>query len=296
MTEFYCVADHIFSLTMQSTNSLWNRHTAYTPFQIEDCSDNNSQIFNLTVKDGVELTGAKVIHLEDNSNDDTIKLDLYIGDSSYFIELRNSISGFVCARISISFDYKDCAVSLFGSESEQRIGLENALIVSYMFSTMSLKTLFIHASSVIYNGRSYLFIAKSGTGKSTHSQMWLKAFSDAELMNDDHPIIRIHPNGEVIAYGSPWSGKTPCYKAISAPLGALVRVRRAEINRLIKLPTFQAYGSIMTSCAGVSYIEELADRKSETLDELISKVPCYIMECKAEVEAAQVCQDGLSKI
>ena len=87
---------------------------------------------------------------------------------------------------------------------------------------------------VIQAGNGYAFLGKSGTGKSTHSQLWLRYLEGYELLNDDHPIIRL-VNDEVIIYGSPWSGKTPCYKNKQARLKAVVRLEQASENKIIIL-------------------------------------------------------------
>ena len=63
-------------------------------------------------------------------------------------------------------------------------------------------------------------MGKSGTGKSTHSRLWLENVPGATLLNDDNPIVRLTLVGAIV-YGSPWSGKTPCYKNESAPLAGV---------------------------------------------------------------------------
>ena len=68
-------------------------------------------------------------------------------------------------------------------------------------------TLVFHGSVVAVDGQAYLFTAKSGTGKSTHTRLWRELLgSRAVMVNDDKPFLRITENG-VIAYGSPWNGK-----------------------------------------------------------------------------------------
>ena len=57
-----------------------------------------------------------------------------------------------------------------------------------------------------------MLLGKSGTGKSTHSRLWLKYIPDTKLLNDDNPAVRIMDNNTIMIYGTPWSGKTPCYK------------------------------------------------------------------------------------
>lgn len=69
----------------------------------------------------------------------------------------------------------------------------------------------MHASVVATEtGKGYLFLGKSGTGKSTHTGLWLQQFSDCHLLNDDNPIVHVDSLGkQATVFGSPWSGKNP---------------------------------------------------------------------------------------
>lgn len=67
----------------------------------------------------------------------------------------------------------------------------------------------IHSSTIECEGRAVLFLGESGTGKSTHTRLWQEHIPGARLLNDDSPIIRMY-QGQATAFGSPWSGKTPC--------------------------------------------------------------------------------------
>ena len=66
----------------------------------------------------------------------------------------------------------------------------------------------LHSSSVVIDNEAYLFSAPSGTGKSTHASLWVKYLTEKEpyILNDDNPAIRII-NGNIYAYGTPFSGK-----------------------------------------------------------------------------------------
>ena len=133
-------------------------------------------------------------------------------------------------------------------------------------------------------------LLRSGTGKSTHSSLWLKHIPGTELLNDDNPVLRV-VDGEVRVYGSPWSGKTPCYKALDVPTGAIVRLRQAPENRIARLGTVAAYASVMASCSGFRPIRTLADAQHETLAAVAQQVPCYQLDCLPDAAAARLCQE-----
>ncbi len=71
---------------------------------------------------------------------------------------------------------------------------------------LSYEGMMLHASAVALDGSAFLFSAPSGTGKSTHTQGWLRVFDKAEIINDDKPAIR-KIDGRYYAFGTPFSGK-----------------------------------------------------------------------------------------
>lgn len=124
----------------------------------------------------------------------------------------------------------------------------------------------IHTSTIVCNDRAVLFLGESGTGKSTHTRLWRENFEGAHLLNDDSPIIR----STAVAYGSPWSGKTPCYRNLHYPIAAIVRLSQAPHNRMRRLSALEALGALLPSCPpSFAYDEQLQDAVCETLSQLI---------------------------
>ena len=163
-----------------------------------------------------------------------------------------------------------------------------ALWIAFGMSTARLDTIAIHTSTITYQGRNVLFLGESGTGKSTHTRLWRQNIPGATLLNDDSPILRI-VDGEPWIYGSPWSGKTHCYKNERHPLAACVRLAQAPYNKIHKLRTVQAYAAIHPSCPPeFAYDEYLYDGISRTLDAVLSQVPFYYLECLPNAEAAKL--------
>lgn len=161
-----------------------------------------------------------------------------------------------------------------------------ALWVAYGLMTLQRDTLAIHSSCIVYQDKAVLFLGESGTGKSTHTRLWREHIEGAVLLNDDSPMIRVE-EGKVWAYGSAWSGKTPCYKQERYELVACVRLSQAPYNRIQKLPVLQAYGAIHPSCAPeFAYDDALYDEVSRIIGQILSVVPCYHLACLPDREAA----------
>lgn len=147
-------------------------------------------------------------------------------------------------------------------------------------------TVAIHSSCIVYRNKAVLFLGESGTGKSTHTRLWQENIKEAFLLNDDSPFLRVE-EGKIWAYGSPWSGKTPCYKPERYELKGCVRLSQAPYNRIEKLPILQAYGAIHPSCPpAFAYDGELYDHISCFISQLLSTVPCYHLACLPDREAS----------
>ena len=107
-------------------------------------------------------------------------------------------------------------------------------------------------------------------------------------MNDDNPIIRII-DGKPYIYGSPWSGKTPCYRNIKAPLGALTRIDQADHNWVEKLKPVEAFTSILPSCSGLKWDVREYRNLCDIVTIIASTTNAFILHCLPNKEAAEVC-------
>lgn len=170
-----------------------------------------------------------------------------------------------------------------------------ALWVGFGLMTLPYDTVAIHSSCIVYQGKAVLFLGESGTGKSTHTRLWREHIAGATLLNDDSPILRVE-EGKIWAYGSAWSGKTPCYKTERYELKACVRLSQAPFNHIRKLPLLQAYGAIHPSCPPeFAYDATLYDHVSRFLGMLLSAVPFYHLACLPDEAAARLSLNTLFK-
>ena len=146
----------------------------------------------------------------------------------------------------------------------------------------------IHSSVISLNGGAVLFLGESGTGKSTHTRLWREHIPGAELLNDDSPIIRA-TDSEALVHGSPWSGKTPCYRNESCPIAAVVRLSQAPHNRIRRLRPIESIGALLPSAPpAFARDERLSDDTCGLLSRLIAQVPVYHLECLPDAAAAQL--------
>lgn len=199
-----------------------------------------------------------------------------------------------CCLLHVDKTFSKCVCAVEGNSVSRAFGLNNALMLSYSLAAASHETLLIHASLVRNNGYGYAFIAKSGTGKSTQVSMWLRYIPDCDLMNDDNPIVRII-NEEVWIYGSPWSGKTPCYRNVKARLGSITHIARDTCNWVEELTPIQGFASLFPSCSSMKWDHEIHEFVCNTITKVVEKSKLYILHCLPNKEAAEVCYNAIAK-
>lgn len=155
--------------------------------------------------------------------------------------------------------------------------------------------LLLHGSAVAVDGRCYLFTARSGTGKSTHTRLWCRVFgSRAVMVNDDKPFLALTDRG-ITAFGSPWSGKHGLDSNISAPLAGICLLERGTENRI----TAASKAQLMPVLLHQSYhpMEPEKDGALCRMAEAVAdRVPLWKMRCNQEPEAALAAFEAMSSL
>ena len=187
-----------------------------------------------------------------------------------------------------SKDFQHSIIYASLAEMSSSTVLSWLLMVAYGQAVLAFKTILIHASVIAHNKRGIAFLGKSGTGKSTHSRLWLQHISGSQLLNDDNPAVRVLPDGEVWIFGTPWSGKTPCYINKGVPLQGIVRLQQAAENRFSLCSGKLALITLLPSCTSIRWNRELFDQMVNTIGLVIAKVKVGQLACLPNAEAAQM--------
>ena len=154
----------------------------------------------------------------------------------------------------------------------------------------------LHSSAVVVDGYAYLFSADSGTGKSTHTQLWLKHFGEkAFIINDDKPAIRMI-DGEWKVYGTPWSGKTRINENVSAKLGGIVFLERSEQNWIEPIEAKDGVSLFFKQTIRNLNKEENMDKVLKTMEQVLEDVPVYKMGCNISDEAVVTAYNAIRRV
>lgn len=154
-------------------------------------------------------------------------------------------------------------------------------------------TLLFHGSVVALDGKAFLFTAKSGTGKSTHTRFWREVFgSRAVMINDDKPFLKINDDG-VIVYGSPWNGKHRIGSNTSAPLKAICILERGTENRISEISAKEALPMLLQQSHRPMQMN-MMPHYLDLIDQLSQKVRFYRLSCTMDPQAAVVAYEGMT--
>ncbi len=200
-----------------------------------------------------------------------------------------------CAQLNIIPDYNELEKSLpkyplldIESLEYMHVGAEfyTALIDNGGF--------LLHASAVVVDGTAYCFSAPSGTGKSTHTSLWLEEFSDkgAYIINDDKPAVKL-VDGVPVVYGTPFSGKYDISVNTSVPLKALCFIERAENNSIRRIAPVKAATMILDQTIRPNS-ELQMDKLFENLEAVVTSVPAYVLSCNISAQAAHIAYNEMS--
>ena len=281
--HFYTVAQHTFVVGMLD-DERGIAMPSYEPFRVLE-ADGTDLLFTLTVDDTF-YPMSKGEHIGD-FDCGAADFGVYrLPDGAYQM-LISLPGGDYCGLLQATADFHAATIATRGEDSLRTFAVNNALMLMYAFAAADKDTLLVHSSVIKNKGKGYLFLGKSGTGKSTHANLWLQHIPGTERINDDNPTIRI-VEGKAYVYGTPWSGKTPCYRNICYPIGGIARLRQAPHNRFKQLEGVEAFVALIPGCMVIKQDMALYDALCDNLTWVAEHVTIGMMECLPDREAAMV--------
>lgn len=188
----------------------------------------------------------------------------------------------------IGLTYDPQGNTVFISSSESELYIKYAVWIAYFLPAIKREVIPIHASSIVKDSGAVLFLGESGTGKSTHTRLWLKYVEDSYLLNDDSPLLCIKDD-KIFVCGSPWSGKTHCYRQEMIPLKAIVRLGQYSENIISRLDILRSIGAVHPSFPPFSaYDKLLSERVIRLIDKIVRDIPVYELKCLPNRDAAEI--------
>lgn len=290
--HYFRVAGFLFDVCLAGEQDMERLLPSFRPFRHD--SNCRADVLFYFVETSVADTFREEAVLIEESMNDMGYTRLLKTPTGYRIEIRFTVDGaihylhtdpyFTFAKAGICWDDPYAGEIL---SSMLRIVFSQAIIYHGGVS--------VHAAAVALDNMAYLFMGKSGTGKSTHAVLWQECFPGCELLNDDNPVIRI-VNGKAVVYGTPWSGKTRCYKNLCFPIGGVVRLYQAVENRFTWQKEVDAFITILPGCSVIHKNNDQYRELCDTLVHLAGLFPVGTLECLPDRQAAILCREEINRI
>ena len=197
------------------------------------------------------------------------------------------------ADVSVAITNEEFYAEKAQSEGFSDGYIENICIYRAICRQLPVRSrMLLHAAILAYDGAGYAFLGRSGTGKSTHTGLWLKHLDGAKIVNGDKPILEYTKDG-FIAYGTPWMGKEGLGENTSIVLKGLCFLEQAKENSVTRLSPAEAASRIFGQIL-FPEDEENVTKTLELTDILVTETPCYLLKCTISEEAVQKSYEALT--
>lgn len=282
MRKTYSIAGLKVQLTGEQSMQQLSMLPGFDIFEVDDQSETNIDILIHMDKnvDVARLTEMCLIHrfevLDIEHSFSTCK-------EGYLYEMHEQDG-----RKIVSIIYNPYGNDVFMSSCNCEMYIKYAIWIAYSLPAIEKKVIPIHASTIVKDSEAVLFLGESGTGKSTHTRLWLEYIENSYLLNDDSPLLLIK-NDKIFVCGSPWSGKTHCYRSEIVPLKAIVRLSQYPENKMNCLGKLNSIGAIQPSFAPfLAYDEQVSEKIIHIIDNILKDTPIYELKCRLDKQAAEV--------
>ena len=284
MIRKYLIASYLFEIDFDKDVVFEDRLSRYISKDSREAD----------IKISVKKTFDEIFVRKDN----IIKLS----DISYFYEDENADIYFfydpaiskAIGQIVFSKDYKDIDISRY--ELNKNHGVKDDILMfnvvgtAISYSVQMHGGFVFHSSSICYKDGGVAFSARSGTGKSTHTSLWLKNFEGTYILNDDTPIISLGKDGIFYISGTPWAGTTGINKNATVPLKAIVFLERGLKNEITPLSPIEAMNPFFEGIR-TPLTDKMFSNVLDTINKLFLQVPVYKLKCNMDPEAAIVAEN-----
>lgn len=289
MKYSYSVAQHTFFVSIPDGRESWIEDLAqcYAPFLVTT-HDEDKALFELSAELGdIVVPSAPYRHVASVQPTD-LAFEVWRHEKEDYAIIVSDDEGTSKSLIYADASFRKASVVISPDTTKPSVLLNNAIMLCYAFAGAYEQTLLVHASVPQIGTTAFLFQGLSGTGKSTHSQLWRTHIPQVELLNDDNPVVRIAADGSISVWGTPWSGKTPCYRNVRCDLGGILRLQQSSENSIRRLRPVEAFASLLASCSTMLWDKASYSAICSTVEKVVGLVPAYHLQCLPNREAAEL--------
>lgn len=274
----YSVAGHLFGIQTPDKAVTRGILSSYASFTVEN-STASDLLFCLKGNRQIDVPDIPCI---DRLQWDIVDYHYYLTGQGLTVSMKHENREH---RLFASTGCQDIISDVTFLSRNEALFINSFLRLAYGVTAVNYQTIKVHASVIELDGKALVFLGRSGTGKSTHSRLWLQHIPGCTLLNDDEPILRNFEDGTVRVYGAPWSGSTPCYRNDWAEVAAIVHLHQSPDNNLSRLKPLEGLSSLYKSAALLRSDRENKDKVLDVVTRVIERIPVYRLGCRPDHEA-----------
>lgn len=286
MVKKYLIAGLILALDFENDAVFEEKLLEY---EIRNDEKSDVSISVIKTDADIEVKNEKLIKLSDIAY-------FYSDDDKDVVFYYDPAISKTVAKIEFSRSYDNINIYLYNLK--KNYGAEDSMLMFNVLNSavcyfVQMKNGFVfHSSSICSGGEGIAFSAKSGTGKSTHTKLWLENIPDTFILNDDTPIIFLGKDNKFYISGTPWAGTTGINKNSTVPLKAIVFLERGEENEISLMSPQEAMQPFFDGIR-TPITDRMFSNCLDNLNKLFLSVPIYKLKCNMNPEAAIVAHDGI---
>lgn len=197
------------------------------------------------------------------------------------------------AFIYLTKEVRDQAIGINADDLEE---LKYAIRDSFFYYLQQYDRIVVHSASIIYRDAAWLFSAPSGTGKSTHVELWKRNGANVQDLNGDLCICYVDPEGKALAAGLPWCGTSGIYRNQTIPLGGVFFLKRSDSDLVVPLSGVQGILHMLARCVTPSWTKIQAEKNATIAEKIACKTNLAILYCTKEISAADVSKEFVDKL
>ncbi len=172
---------------------------------------------------------------------------------------------------------------------EFRENLFHAIRMVYLYLAQKHNMMVIHSASLLYQGKAWLFSGPSGTGKSTHTNLWNQLF-DTPILNGDLNLLSIG-NGQPVIHGLPWCGTSGISDTGTYPLGGITILKKAPGDTVEELSADRKQLSVMNRFISPCWNRDMLAQNLSFAQSLAEHILICRLHCTKEDSAAYTMKD-----
>jgi hypothetical protein len=176
---------------------------------------------------------------------------------------------------------------------EVRFNLFHAIRMAFLVFALNRGKVMLHSCSILFNDRVWAFSGPSGTGKSTHCEIWKRLF-DTPIVNGDLNLLGLE-DGIPYVYGTPWCGSSQIYENKKRKLGGIILLKQAFDNRLEELSAEKKVLYVQQRLITSVWDKDSLEKTLRLVSEIVKNIYVKRLYCNKEDEAGYLIHDDIIK-